>query len=229
MVARSPPSTCSARWGIFLSLRVSVAYRYSGNVSSAVTESVAETFMNLDTLLTQYEDGSLSRRELLGALALLVSTAGAGNAAASTFALATADTQAPPKPVGAVRSMNHVSIFVPDVKKSVQFYQDLFGMPLLTNQDPGINLSAGAGFLGIYPSQGGAIAGSINHLCFGMENFDAEAVLKQLLERGLKGNIRLRGETKELYFTDPDRIRVQLQDVRYIGGSGVLGDKKPGI
>ncbi len=41
----------------------------------------------------------------------------------------------------------------------------------------------------------------------------------------MKGNIRLRGDTKELYFTDPDGIRVQLQDVKYIGGTGVLGDK----
>ena len=52
-------------------------------------------------------------------------------------------------------------------------------------------------------------------------------MLKQLTERGVKGSIRLRGETKELYFTDPDGIRVQLQDVKYKGGTGVLGDKDP--
>ena len=51
--------------------------------------------------------------------------------------------------------------------------------------------------------------------------------MKQLTDRGIKGNIRLRGDTKELYFTDPDGIRVQLQDVKYIGGTGVLGDKPP--
>lgn len=51
--------------------------------------------------------------------------------------------------------------------------------------------------------------------------------LKQLVDRGIKGNIRLRGDTKELYFTDPDGIRVQLQDVKYKGGTGPLGDKDP--
>jgi len=171
---------------------------------------------NLDALLAQYEDGSLSRRDLLAVLALLV--------AAPTAASAT---QGAAKPVGAVKSMNHVSVFVPNVQKSVEFYQGLFGMPLLTRQDPGINLSTGSGFLGIYPAQAGATTGSINHVCFGMENFDADAVLKQLVDRGLKGNIRLRGDTKELYFTDPDGIRVQLQDVKYVGGTGVLGDKPP--
>ena len=168
---------------------------------------------DLDELLTQYETGRVTRRELLGALALLVAATPRTGAAA---------------PVGAVKQMNHVSIFVPDVKKSVAFYQDVLGLPLLTRQDPGINLDAGAGFLGIYPAPAGTTGGSINHVCFGMEKFDADAVLKALTERGIKANIRLRGDTKELYFTDPDGIRVQLQDVKYIGGTGPLGDRQPG-
>ena len=169
--------------------------------------------MNLETLLSQYEDGSLSRRELLAALALLVAAPAA--AAAQTA-----------KPIAAVKSMNHVTVFVPNVQKSVDFYQSVFGMPILTKQDAGINLSTGTGFYGIYPAPN-ATTGSVNHVCFGIENFDADAVLKQLTERGVKGSIRMRGETKELYFTDPDGIRVQLQDVTYIGGTGPLGDKPP--
>jgi catechol 2,3-dioxygenase-like lactoylglutathione lyase family enzyme len=167
----------------------------------------------LDRLLSQYESGRMSRRQLLGALAL-VATAPASPVAAAV-------------PIGAVKSMNHVSIFVPDVKKSMAFYQDAFGMPLLTRQDPGVNLNAGAGFLGIYPAPAATTAGSINHLCFGMDNFDADAVLKSLSDRGVKAGIRMRGDTKELYFTDPDGIRVQLQDVKYKGGVGILGDKDP--
>lgn len=106
--------------------------------------------MNPDSLLQQYESGRLSRRELLGALAVLV----AAPATATTAHAAQAG------PIGAIRQMNHVSIFVPSVQKSVDFYQGLFGMPLLTRQDPGTNLSASAGFLGIYPAQAGATAAS---------------------------------------------------------------------
>jgi catechol 2,3-dioxygenase-like lactoylglutathione lyase family enzyme len=168
----------------------------------------------VEQLLTQYESGRISRRELLGALTLLTATTGTAAAAAAA-------------PVGTVASFNHVSVFVPDVKKAVAFYQDLFGLPVLTRQDPGINLNCGSGFLGIYPLPANATASRIDHLCLGMPSFDADATLKALTDRGIKASIRMRGDTKELYFTDPDGVRVQLQDVRYRGGSGVLGDKDP--
>jgi catechol 2,3-dioxygenase-like lactoylglutathione lyase family enzyme len=165
----------------------------------------------IEELLTEYETGRITRRALLGALALFASARPAGAA-----------------PIGTAAQLNHVSIFVPDVKKSVAFYQDLLGMPVLTLQDPGVNLRAGAGFLGIYPAPAGATAGSIHHLCLGLERFDADAVLDQLKQRGISASIRMRGDTKELYLTDPDGVRVQLQDVKYIGGTGVLGDRRPG-
>jgi catechol 2,3-dioxygenase-like lactoylglutathione lyase family enzyme len=114
---------------------------------------------------------------------------------------------------------------VADVQKSKQFYQDLFGLPVLTNQDPGVNLNTGSGFLGIYPAE--SATGSINHFCLGLDNFDADAVLKRVTDRGIRARIRQRGDTKELYLTDPDGISVQLQDTRYIGGTGPVGDRKP--
>lgn len=168
----------------------------------------------LDQLVGRYEQGQISRRELLAALSALVVAAPSARAAI-------------PPPIGAIKQLNHVTIFVPNVQESVEFYQGLFDMPVLTRQDPGINLNAGGGFLGVYPTPQGAAGGSINHLCLAMDNFDADAVLRTLLERGVKARIRLRGDTKELYFTDPDGISVQLQDVKYKGGIGPLGDRDP--
>ena len=72
----------------------------------------------LDQLLQQDHSGHISRRDLLGALALLVAVPHAGPAAQA-------------RPIGAIKQMNHVSVFVPSVQKSVEFYQSLFGMPLL--------------------------------------------------------------------------------------------------
>ena len=58
-----------------------------------------------------------------------------------------------------------------------------------------------------------------------MEHFDADAVVNKLAERGVQASIRLRGDTKEQYFTDPDGIRAQLRDVKSKGGTGPLGDQ----
>lgn len=164
-----------------------------------------------DQLLSRYENGQITRRELLSALSALVVAAPAANAAEPA--------------IGAVKQLNHVTVFVQNVQKSVEFYQRLFGMPLLTPQDAGINLNAGSGFLGIYPAQGRTTG--INHACFGLDKFDADAVLRKLTDAGVNASIRLRGDTKELYFTDPDNVRVQLQDVSYRGGVGPLGDRDP--
>ena len=35
------------------------------------------------------------------------------------------------------------------------------------------------------------------------------------------------GGTPELYFTDPDGLAIQLQDVKYCGGGGFLGELCP--
>jgi catechol 2,3-dioxygenase-like lactoylglutathione lyase family enzyme len=87
--------------------------------------------------------------------------------------------------------------------------------------------------------------GRINHFCMTMDNFNPEKVIKTLESYGIKprGNaqgapgplvhyISVRMEnrggakegTPELYFTDPDGLIVQLQDTKYCGGAGVLGD-----
>jgi hypothetical protein len=104
-------------------------------------------------------------------------------------------------------------------------------------------------FAGGGGGRGGAAAaprtGSINHLCMNMENFNPDAVLKTLASFGitprgdvqgpvgpLKSYVSLRmenrggapGGTPELYFTDPDGLLIQLQDVSYCGGAGFLGN-----
>lgn len=165
-----------------------------------------------DRLLTEYETGQLSRRELLSALTALPLVAAKSQAAAPA--------------VGAAQQVNHVTLFVSDVEKSVDFYQRLFGMPVLTLQGRGVNLRVGSSFLGIYPADDEHPPG-IHHVCLGLDDFDADVVLKRLESAGVKGQIYRRGETKELYFNDPDGLRLQLQDVRYRGGIGPLGDRDP--
>jgi hypothetical protein len=98
-------------------------------------------------------------------------------------------------------------------------------------------------------ARGGATAAprpaSINHACLSLEGFNPDTILKTLEGYGIKprGNapgpagpmtsyVSMRmenrggapGGTPELYFTDPDGLLIQLQDVKYCGGGGYLGD-----
>lgn len=96
------------------------------------------------------------------------------------------------------------------------------------------------------PGGGPARAAGIDHASVSIENFDPAAVAKLLVGYGLKQQegqgrtplvtyISLRmpnrggaeGGTPELYFTDPDGLPIQIQDVKYCGGGGFLGDLCP--
>ena len=176
----------------------------------------------IGTLVQQFQNGRLSRREVVTALAALFAAATDGAA------------QTPTAPVAA-RTLNHVSISVTDIKRSVEFYQSLFGMRIISQQGTGnnpvaggdgsvVNLAPGAGpeFLGIYQGQP---VGDIGHFCLGVQSFDADRVVAALTSRGVKASIRTRGQSREIFLTDPDNISVQLTDATYCGGSGALGNE----
>jgi catechol 2,3-dioxygenase-like lactoylglutathione lyase family enzyme len=156
--------------------------------------------------------------------------------------------QASGGPLIPVRALNHMTLSVSDPKRSLDFYQGLFGMPVQARQGPTTLLRIGAGpqFLAI-SGTGANAAPSINHFCLTTDNFDADRALAALAKVGvtraegpggglsggpMKARVRMRGPesggapagTPELYFGDPDGIVVQLQDTRYCGGSGVLGN-----
>jgi hypothetical protein len=94
---------------------------------------------------------------------------------------------------------------------------------------------------------GAAPAANVNHVCMNMENFKPDEILKTLATFGVKERVGRGGGgatpmisyistrtpdrggapegTPELYFTDPDGLLLQLQDVKYCGGAGFLGNE----
>jgi catechol 2,3-dioxygenase-like lactoylglutathione lyase family enzyme len=182
-----------------------------------------------------------SRREFLKATA-------AGAYALMAARHVPAQTAGPPM---RVRGINHVTLSVSDVKRSVDFYQGLFGMPVISRQGSTTNLQIGAGpqFLGV--SAAGSDPPRLDHLALGVEDFSVERVSRILAQYGLtrvdsaagsgggglsggpmKMRVRMRGSdaggaregTPELYIGDPNGFVIQLQDPRYCGGAGPLGN-----
>ena len=94
----------------------------------------------------------------------------------------------------------------------------------------------------------GPARAGIDHACMAMPDFDPAKVTQLLVDYGLTRQdgqgrtplvtyISLRmpnrggaeGGTPELYFTDPDGLAIQLQDVKYCGGGGFLGEVCPSL
>ena len=151
----------------------------------------------------------MSRRELVAMLTALA--AAPLPAAAQPAALKAA-------------TLNHASLIVSDLDRSVAFYQRTFGLPVKSTQQGGVNLAVGDAFLGVY--QGGQDAmPHINHVCFGIRDFDPAATVAALEAQGLPAESRTRDGVTQVYTADPDNLRIQLQDVSFCGGVGPLGNE----
>jgi catechol 2,3-dioxygenase-like lactoylglutathione lyase family enzyme len=132
-----------------------------------------------------------------------------------------------------LKGFNHFKLLVTDVKRSVDFYQSLFGMPIQARQGSTVVLRMGTGpqFIAIAPA--GSAAPSISQMGLAVENFNADRLAGILAQHGftrsdaegpMKMQLKTREGTPELFLQDLDGIRIQLQDVSYCGGSGPLGN-----
>jgi catechol 2,3-dioxygenase-like lactoylglutathione lyase family enzyme len=153
----------------------------------------------IDKLISDFERGSLSRRELALSLAALVSSAQGAPGESGMRAV----------------SLNHVTVRVPDVQRTSRFYQELFGMPLKQHSEKTHILGVGKSFFGIEQKDGGP---ALDHYDFGIAGFNADQAAVKLKAR----NLTLEpGGTKESFkFRDPDGFLVQLNGPDYTGHVG---------
>ncbi len=137
------------------------------------------------------------------------------------------------KPVIRLKGFNHFKLGVSDVKRSVDFYQGLFGMPIQARQGETVILRMGGGpqFAAISPA--GTAAPSIVQMGLAVENFNADRLVSALAAHGftksetigpMKVRTADRAGTTEVYIGDPDGLVIQLADASYCGGSGPLGN-----
>src|ERR1700693_2591907 len=153
----------------------------------------------IESMIRDFERGRLTRRQLAVSLAALVS-----------------GRQAKAKPSGLrAVSLNHVTVRVPDVHRTSQFYQEFFGMPLKQHSETTHILGVGKSFFGIEQKDGGP---ALDHYDFGIAGFNADQAAAKLKAR----NLTLEpGGTKESFkFRDPDGFLVQLNGPDYVGHVG---------
>ena len=136
--------------------------------------------------------------------------------------------QSGPPPVP-VRKLNQLTLTVSDLRRSVEFYQELFGMPVQARRPGTVLLKIGAGpqFMAL-TERGANGKTAISSYGMSVEDFKADQVMKMLAEHGVtNARMEIRGPTAELFLSDPDGIVIQLQDTTYCGCAGVLGNQCP--
>jgi len=146
----------------------------------------------ISSLLAQFEKGSLSRRELVQGLAMLAA-GGTAAAAQDNIDFKTAD-------------IDHVSIQVADLQRSVEFYQKMFGFSVVSEDKPlGIvRLGNSRTLVSLNRQSPAAI---VDHFSIGVPRFTKEAATRYLTQRGARvGDDPYHG----LHVKDPDGIYVQI-------------------
>lgn len=147
-----------------------------------------------------------------------------------------------------IRDFNHFTTFVSNRDRTVDFYRRLFQMPIDTYQGamPLLRIGSDNQFLAFVGAGGRPnFRPFIHHVCFTVNKFEPEKTVQSLADFGvarraltdakvkpLQSYVTMRmpdrggapDGTPELYFTDPDGILLQIQDERYSGGSGYLGN-----
>jgi len=182
----------------------------------------------LDRLLDQYDQGLLSRRQLLKGLAVATGGALAGVAGVAEAA------QAQSKPLARAMSINHIHIYVKDMARTVDFYSTVLGAKLKGDQPnnktitlPGAKPGVGS-WISISPGKEDSPdpatrPGSINHAGYGVtfptSEFDriAEEIKTRFPDVKPPRVFNSASAGHEIYFYDPDGISLQLIQIDHDG------------
>jgi catechol 2,3-dioxygenase-like lactoylglutathione lyase family enzyme len=126
-------------------------------------------------LVRDFEQGKMTRRQLIKSLAVTLTAATAAGAGSSVAA--------EPKGFKAV-TVNHISYQVADYAKTRDFYADLFGMKVSHDDGKQCFLEFGDTFL--IPRNRPSNTPRIDHVAYTIDNWDKNAVEAELKRRGLQ-------------------------------------------
>lgn len=147
----------------------------------------------VNELVTRFETGTLSRRQLITGLTML---------AAGGAALPAGAQQAPFKST----RIDHISIQTTDLARSVEFYEKIFGLKVLNEDKP--NEIARMGDTKIIVSlHHKAPFGLVDHFAIAIDGFDRDSAAKTLAAHGLPAENNL---DYGFHTRDPNGMPVQI-------------------
>lgn len=147
----------------------------------------------ISSLLDRFENGALSRRDLVQGIAVLAAAGG------------TTAAQAQEAPIKGAK-IDHVSIQVSDLPRSIAFYQKMFGLTILSEDKPNeiVRLGAGKVLVSLHHK---SPTGLVDHFAIGVEKFNRESVTRELKALGANPEENL---DAGFHIKDPEGISVQI-------------------
>jgi len=147
----------------------------------------------ISNLLNRFEKGALSRRGLIQGLTMLAA-GGAVHAQAPQAALKAA-------------KIDHMSIQVSDLPRSIAFYQKIFGLTIVSEDKPNEIVRLGMGTKALVSLHHKSPTGLVDHFAIGVEGFNKDAVTRELKARGVTPEDNL---DAGFHIVDPEGISVQI-------------------
>ena len=151
----------------------------------------------ISNMLKRFESGALTRRELIQGLAMLA--AAGGTASASAFQ----------EPGFKTTTIDHISIQVSDLPRSIAFYQSVFGLVVVSEDKPNEIVRLGTPGttrtrVSLHHKSPTAL---VDHYAIGVEPFDQDAMTRHLKQHGLTPEQNI---DAGFHVKDPEGIRVQI-------------------
>jgi catechol-2,3-dioxygenase len=144
-------------------------------------------------LVARFDSGTLSRRQLVQGLTLLAAAGRASTARAQNTPFTSL-------------GIDHISVQVTDLAPSITFYQNIFGLSILNQDEPNKIVRMGRDRV-IVSLHEKAPTGIVDHYAIAIDNFDREAATAALAEQGLTAEQNL---DYGFYVRDPMGIPVQM-------------------
>ena len=144
-------------------------------------------------LVDRFEKGALTRRALIQGLAMLAAAGAASDAQAPAGGIVPA-------------KIDHVSIQVSDLPGSIDFYQKMLGLKMVSEDKPNeiVRLGAGKVLVSLHHKNP---TGVVDHFAIGVENFNKDIVTRELKARGANPQENL---DAGFHIKDPQGIGVQI-------------------
>lgn len=147
----------------------------------------------IDDLVNRFDTGALSRRQLIQGLTLLAAAGG------------TSAARAQQTPFSSTR-IDHVSIQVTDLERSIAFYRDVFGLEIINRDEDNEIVRMGSTSI-LVSLHHKAPTGIVDHYAIAVDGFERESATRALAGHGLTAETNL---DYGFHVRDPEGIPVQI-------------------